>query len=63
MAEDLDYHKSKALNALLTQKIDLTVSGSRFRRGEWQDLLPSPRFALVLIACAIATFLGVAYVI
>lgn len=64
MHHNLDYHRSKALNALLTEEIDQTASGSRSRGSDaWLDLLPSPQFALMAIACGVATFIVVAHII
>jgi len=60
----LEYHKSKALNALLTTEANEQARSARDHRfHDWFGELFSVRYVIVVCTCCFATFIFIAEII
>ncbi|WP_435655834.1 hypothetical protein [Brucella pituitosa] len=60
----LDYHKSKALNALLTTEANEQVKSAQDHRFDnWCGELFSVRYAVTVCMCCVATFVVIVQII
>jgi hypothetical protein len=60
----LDFHKSKALNALLTTEANEQARSARDHRfDDWFGELFSVRYVIMVCTCCVATFIVIAQII
>ncbi|MCR8494126.1 hypothetical protein ABDF71_26295 [Ochrobactrum sp. WV_118_8] len=60
----LDFHKSKALNALLTTEANEQAGSARHHRfDDWFGELFSVRYVIMVCTCCVATFIIIAQII
>ncbi|KAB2694607.1 hypothetical protein F9K79_19975 [Ochrobactrum sp. Kaboul] len=60
----LDYHKSKALNALLTTEANEQAGSARHHRfDDWFGELSSVRYVVTVCICCVATFIIIAQIV